>query len=142
MKAELTEHINVFCLKNDPGDLLTPSETSVEDPSEDNKDNEDDSFIICKNCGSPLTSTKFKTSVNGNHTHAFANPYGMIFEIACFSKAPGCASASRPSDEFSWFYGYRWMVSVCRLCLNHNGWIFESREHFFFGLILDRIIYS
>ena len=139
MKAEQTDNTNIFCLKDSPDDLPSTSEISVEEPS---KDHDDEVFILCKNCGSPLTSIKFKISVNGNHTHAFVNPYGMIFEIACFSKAPGCGSASRASDEFSWFKGHKWMVSVCKLCLNHNGWIFESKDHFFFGLILDQIIYS
>ncbi|WP_051283897.1 cereblon family protein [Desulforegula conservatrix] len=137
MKAELNHKANIFCLKSDPDDL--PSET-VSSFDEAYAKHEDENFILCRNCGSPLTSINFKISVNGNHTHAFVNPYGMVFEIACFSKAPGCSAASRPSDEFSWFKGHTWMVSVCKLCLNHNGWLFESKDHFFFGLILDQII--
>lgn len=138
MKAELNYKANIFCLKSDPDDLPSATVSSIE---EAHAKNEHENFILCKNCGSPLTSINFKISVNGNHTHAFVNPYGMVFEIACFSKAPGCNAASRPSDEFSWFKGHTWMVSVCKLCLNHNGWLFESKDHFFFGLILDQIIY-
>lgn len=136
MKAEQANHTNIVCFKKIPGDLPKLLELSAENSSEKY---EDERFILCRNCGSPLTSIKFKISVNGNHTHVFANPFGMIFEIACFSNAPGCGSVSRPSDEFSWFRGHTWMISVCKLCLNHNGWIFESKDHFFFGLISDQI---
>lgn len=137
MKAETTELHDLFCLKN-PADPSQPHGSTSEDLAE--IEEEDDS-ILCRSCGSALTSTKFKISVNESHTHVFANPAGFVFEIACFSNASGCGSASIPSDDFSWFRGYRWMVSVCKLCLNHNGWIFESKNHFFYGLILDQIIY-
>ena len=84
---ELNYKANIFCLKSDPDDLPSATVSSVE---EAHAKNEHENFILCKNCGSPLASINFKISVNGNHTHAFVNPYGMVFEIACFSKAPGC----------------------------------------------------
>lgn len=143
MNAETTDSIKTAqdeqCLKESRDNAEISPDKSV---LEETGDSKNEKSVLCRNCGNLLTSSSFKTSVNGQHIHIFANPYGMVFEIACFSKAHGCAAASRPSEEFSWFRGYRWKVAVCRLCLNHNGWIFESDGEFFLGLITDQIVHS
>jgi hypothetical protein len=43
------------------------------------------------------------------------------------------------TDEFTWFAGYTWQIGVCRKCLSHLGWRFQSMGDYFFGLILDRL---
>jgi len=79
--------------------------------------------------------------MEGAFRHTFANPHGYLFEIGCFGDAWGCAPASPPSSEFSWFKGYLWKIGVCRGCSTHLGWVFLSDVHRFFGLILDKLIF-
>ena len=70
----------------------------------------------------------------------FANPYGVVFAIGCFSGAPGCAAVGAPSPDFSWFPGTRWQVAVCAACGLHLGWRYAGGpEGGFYGLILDRL---
>lgn len=133
-----TDTSAITCLKGSPDADISAEESVMEET----RDNEKEKPILCRNCGNPLTSRAFMTAVNGQNVHVFANPYGMVFEIACFARAQGCAAVGRASDEFSWFKGYTWRISVCNLCLEHNGWLFESGNNFFFGLITDRIIDS
>jgi len=92
--------------------------------------------IVCAICGFPITRDNDRMEVGGGHTHGFANPHGLYYEIGCFASAPGCAFASDSSAEFSWFIGYRWRLAACRGCGVHMGWLFESKTGFFAGLIL------
>lgn len=138
MKVELHSHEKILCLKTEPFQENIQSEVPELNPAEAE---EEEKSILCRNCGNQITSLRFRTFIDGKHSHIFANPYGMVFEIVCFSKADGCGAASKPSDEFSWFQNHRWRVCVCKLCLNHNGWIFESADSIFFGLIIDQLIY-
>jgi hypothetical protein len=72
--------------------------------------------------------------------HTFANPHGLVFEIGCFREAAGCSLLGAPTDEFTWFHGFRWRVACCMRCLCHLGWCFTSGAGGrFFGLIVDRL---
>jgi len=98
-------------------------------------------LILCRECLHPVTRETERLSVDGAHRHTFANPHGVVFEIGCFRRAPGCAYAGASSDEFSWFAGYTWRVALCAACLIHLGWVFQSSGgDRFHGLILDRLI--
>lgn len=95
--------------------------------------------IVCASCGFPITRDNDRMEVGGSHTHGFANPHGLYYEIGCFSSAPGCSFSSDSSAEFSWFAGYRWRLAGCRGCGSHMGWLFESKTGSFAGLILSAL---
>jgi hypothetical protein len=97
--------------------------------------------IICRQCLNVVTSPAESRVIDGAHTHTFANPEGIVYEIACYRDAWGCGYVGPASSEFTWFAGYRWRIAVCANCLTHLGWRFASPDgHFFHGLISSRII--
>jgi hypothetical protein len=97
-------------------------------------------YIICRQCGQRLTRPSERIAVNGSHTHTFANPSGLVFEIGCFNMATGCAFIGPPSMEFPWFTGYTWQIAICSTCQTHLGWLFLGQNsQQFFGFILDRL---
>lgn len=96
--------------------------------------------LLCSRCLHPITSRQEETAVNGRHTHVFANPGGMVFEVGCFRSASGCGHAGLPTLEFTWFDGYAWQVAVCSGCVSHIGWYYTSSDGSFYGLILNRLI--
>lgn len=96
--------------------------------------------IVCATCGELVTTKSERMERDGAHRHVFMNPGGHMFEIGCFAKAPGCATAGDASGEFSWFPGCLWRIGVCKTCLTQLGWRFEDAAGgFFFGLILNRL---
>ena len=98
-------------------------------------------YIACRQCGQRLTRPSERTSVNGSHTHTFANPSGLVFEIGCFRMARGCSFIGPPSLEFPWFTGYSWQIAICSTCQTHLGWLFLGQHaNQFIGFILDRLI--
>ncbi len=101
---------------------------------------EDEAQILCAACHQSITHHRFQILIHGQWIHVFANPHGIVFEIGCFGKATGVSLVSQPSDEFSWFPGYAWRISGCSNCHVHLGWQFSSRDHSFYGLILDKLI--
>ncbi|MCG8550796.1 MAG: cereblon family protein [Desulfobacterales bacterium] len=101
--------------------------------------------ILCKNCNAVVTKPEFAVRTGQGFSQAFANPAGHIFEIGCFSQAPGCSPGSGRSNEFTWYPGYDWRIGICRNCMFHLGWIFLPVEHGsgskFYGLILDHLVF-
>ncbi|WP_321496070.1 cereblon family protein [uncultured Desulfobacter sp.] len=106
---------------------------------------EDEKVIICRVCSQLVTKPELSIRVNDAHAHVFANPHGNVFEIGCFSHAPGCVPVSQRSDEFTWFPGYSWTIGACAGCGSHLGWIFSGETggmvNRFYGLILDKLIF-
>lgn len=96
--------------------------------------------IACRNCNSHVTQPESKIQKDHSFSHTFANPHGHVFEIGCFSDAPGVVAISGPSSEFTWFPGYTWRIGICTHCAVHLGWVFSSGRHRFYGLILDQLI--
>jgi hypothetical protein len=97
--------------------------------------------IVCRQCLHVITSSAERTVVNGAHVHTFANPEGIVFEIACYRDAWGCAYLGPSSPEFTWFAGFVWRIAVCAKCRVHFGWRFSASEgHFFHGLITSRLV--
>ncbi len=101
----------------------------------------EDPYVLCRACGQAITRGTERILVDGAHRHTFANPHGLVFEIGCFGRAPGCGGAGSASGEFTWFAGYSWRAVLCIGCLTHLGWRFAAPSgHAFFGLILERLI--
>ncbi len=99
----------------------------------------EDEVITCGFCNNHITDLSKQIIVNNSFDHTFANPYGQVFEIGCFSRAKGCISSSMGSNEFSWFLGFSWQIGICRQCSIHLGWIFSSKSDQFYGLILEKL---
>lgn len=78
--------------------------------------------------------------VDGRHEHTFANPSGYLYHIGCFATAHGCRSMGAPSTEFAWFAGHSWLIELCGRCGTHIGWLFQSSERRFHGIVLTRIV--
>jgi len=95
--------------------------------------------IFCKACGRTVTGKDQRIAVHGSHAHTFFNPAGIVYELGCFSSAPGCHRAGEATTYFSWFAGYVWRFALCKHCNSHLGWYFEMGESSFYGLILARL---
>jgi hypothetical protein len=101
---------------------------------------DDGPLLCCIQCQHPITTESRRMTVSGLHRHVFANPHGFVFEIGCFSSAPGCAAVGPFSSEFSWFPETSWQIAVCTVCGLHLGWRYEKdASGDFYGLILDRL---
>ena len=125
-------------LREFPGDPASPGvPQAAEDPAVGVVASPD---LLCAQCLHPITAEAWRMAVAGSHRHVFANPGGLVFEIGCFSSAPGCAALGPPTPDFSWFSGTLWQVAVCAACGLHLGWRYEqATSGLFFGLILDRL---
>ena len=97
-------------------------------------------FLCCRECKYPITQEANRININERHQHVFANPHGYVFNIGCFSQAPGCINYGEATSFFSWFPGYSWQIVLCRQCTTLLGWFFQSNDAIFWGLILDRLI--
>jgi len=96
--------------------------------------------ILCRSCRAVVTGLNQEVSIDGKHAHTFFNPAGIVYEIRCFSQAPGCMNHGPPTAEFTWFAGYSWEYTVCSTCRDHLGWFYSSSSGFFFGLINSKLI--
>jgi hypothetical protein len=95
--------------------------------------------LYCKACGNSITAKDQAITVSSSFRHTFFNPAGIVFELGCYKKAPGCMIAGVPSSEFSWFSGYLWSFALCSSCEAHLGWYFESGTSVFWGLLLNKL---
>jgi hypothetical protein len=95
--------------------------------------------LFCKACGYVITAGDQRIAVTGSHTHAFFNPSGIVFELGCFRRAPGCTVAGAATSEFTWFAGSVWRFALCQRCRAHLGWFYEMEDHAFYGLILTSL---
>ena len=95
--------------------------------------------LYCRACGLRITGEDQRIAVNGSHTHTFFNPAGHVFEVGCFSQAPGCLVSAESSLHFTWFAGYAWRPAFCSGCAVHLGWRFERGDGGFFSLILPSL---
>lgn len=120
-------------------DLL--KEKVQKDPKAQKKD--DNNHILCRRCLRLISNEAERIAVQGSHKHTFANPQGIIYEIGCFRNAAGCGYTGVPTDEYTWFRGFRWRIALCGRCLTHLGWLFVSAGNLSFnGLILNRLVES
>jgi len=86
-----------------------------------------------------ITTSKAAFEIEGKHRHTFFNPHGIVYEIGCFSRAPGCTVSGRPTTDFSWFSGFAWRYAHCSGCRQHLGWQFISSGRDFFGLVTSKL---
>jgi len=108
---------------------------------QDKATEKDGKRLFCAACRRLITSEALRISVNGAEEHSFSNPHGIEFHIACFSEAEGCGQIGVPTEEWTWFSGYRWRLAVCMDCGTHLGWGFSADAgDAFYGLILDRLL--
>lgn len=134
-----TETGRLYALRPDP-----KPEKAGDDPvvsSEEEAQPETGDAIICRQCLHLITWATERSVIKGAHVHTYANPEGIVFEIACFRNARGCGYVGPASSEFTWFAGYLWRIAVCANCHVHLGWRFHSADgHYFHGLITSRIV--
>lgn len=96
--------------------------------------------LLCAACDAPVTSQDAAIEVQGAHAHTFTNPHGYVFDVLCFSEAPGCRARGGATTEFTWFAGYAWQVATCASCAEHLGWRYSVRGRAaFYGLIRQRL---
>lgn len=50
----------------------------------------------------------------------------FMHDVLTVSSTVNTRTAGAPSEEFSWFPGYRWTVCVCARCSQHVGWRFDA----------------
>lgn len=132
-------------IQNDPAYLFKRTGKEGADPGtetlvRDDKEPAGEKRLLCKICGHHITSHDRAIEHGGSHNHVFINPAGMVFRIGCFSRAPGCLNAGEPTGEFTWFPGYDWSFAVCAGCMSHLGWLYESGNDSFYGLILANLV--
>ncbi|MGI9536412.1 MAG: cereblon family protein [Desulfocapsaceae bacterium] len=104
----------------------------------DESDKEQQKGLLCRVCHQLITTSKESLEKDGKHLHTFFNPAGIVYEIGCFRRAPGCLPFGAPSSEFAWFGGYSWQVVYCRSCQQHLGWRFSGEDRFY-GLVVNKL---
>lgn len=98
-------------------------------------------WLRCAVCKAPVTRRAWRLAVAGKDAHVFFNPDGWLFELVCYSAAPGCRCAGKGISEFTWFPGYSWRVALCRKCRAHLGWEYANASgERFYGLIVETLI--
>ena len=125
----------IRCLLQETGGGLRKAATTVEQARETDKR----AGVFCRRCRCRITDDEHRIEVDGAHTHAFFNPAGILFEVACFRLAPGCVLHGEASGQFTWFAGYLWRVALCGHCSSHLGWRFTGQDPSFFCLILSSL---
>ncbi|WP_138774301.1 cereblon family protein [Desulfohalovibrio reitneri] len=124
----------LWLLREQPDERDAP--VDFDEPEEDGGGEEDD--LLCAACGLPITRRVYAIERGGGHRHTFANPHGLVFEVAVYGPAPGATGLGPRSHEFSWFPGHAWQVVVCARCNIHLGWRFTG-ETAFHGLLPSRL---
>lgn len=134
-----TDYTAPLMLKTEP-ERPEPPESAVEAETAVKERNEE-VWYVCRSCQQRITRPSDRFAVHGSHTHTFANPSGIVFEIVCFAYASGFSFMGPPSTDFSWFTGHSWRITICAACLSHVGWFFSSGDSpGFFGFILDKLL--
>lgn len=105
----------------------------------DREADESRDYLVCATCSHVIARPSDRIDVNGGHTHHFTNPYGLEFNVGCFSEALGCAITGNPVAADTWFPGFRWRLANCEECQRHLGWYFDREGLYFYGLVLDYI---
>ena len=99
---------------------------------------DEERVVRCRRCGHALAKARDRLPLDGAQTRSFVNPAGLVYEIAAFREAPGCAAEGEPSSYWTWFPGHAWQVALCGRCGTHVGWAFSGASRFF-GLLVERV---
>jgi hypothetical protein len=100
---------------------------------------ESDDSLRCAACGFEIARKADRIEVSGAHEHTFVNPFGLVFELACFREAAGCMEIGDEDATFSWFPGWTWQIVMCSRCRVHLGWKFRLEADVFHGLIRTQL---
>lgn len=131
----LSDVVGTLLCRDEPGRAGSGTRTIDRDEREEYSER----VLRCLLCTATITSPRERTSRNRQHLHTVFNPAGIVYEIGCFQKAPGCLVHGPTSRDFTWFAGYAWRVAFCAVCAEHLGWHFSTGEDAFFGLIVNRL---
>ena len=126
-----------FFRGQDDADVSTPDHQA-----ESRRDGVDDSperWFLCRQCRSAVVRADDARTQDGRQRHVFTNPNGDVFEIGCFSTAPGVITVGQATAHATWFSGYAWEIALCRRCHQHLGWRYAGSDHFY-GLILRALV--
>ena len=96
-------------------------------------------FLVCSACSHPVTTLGQRVEIEGAHLHRCFNPTGIGFDLACFQEAWGTSTLGEATDYFSWFQGFAWQVVTCEECCDHLGWYYQAENHYFYGLIIQKL---
>lgn len=100
----------------------------------------DENYLYCLQCAAAITRETARQEIDGQHRHRFINPAAVVYEVCCYTSAPGVDISGEATHEHSWFPAYTWQYVHCSDCASHLGWYFECRgKHAFFALIDGRI---
>lgn len=105
----------------------------------DETDERQHDYLRCAQCATVICRLHNAIEVHGSHQHHCTNPHGYQFEVGCYNEALGCDIGGDRQRADSWFAGYEWRYASCSDCQQHLGWYFDRAEHYFYGLIIDRI---
>ncbi|CAA0093962.1 Uncharacterised protein [Zhongshania aliphaticivorans] len=113
-----------------------PIKQLVHDALFQSQDQEPADFIACRNCNQPITANHYRTRVHDQHHHRFVNPNGVIYDVCCFTAAPGSIINGAATALHCWFQDYRWQFAHCEHCAEQLGWYYENdTNESFFALI-------
>ena len=96
-------------------------------------------WLLCRACRARVTRPDDAIEQGGAHAYSFVNPHGLVFEIGCFARAPGCRTLEAPTLDWTWFPGWAWQPAACAGCGAHLGWRYRRGAEVFYGLILARL---
>lgn len=131
--------VTAILLKTDP--VQPKRQDDQEAPEKKEREKFEEDWYVCRNCRKRITKPANRAIIQGSHSHTFANPSGIVYEIVCFSTAQGYSFLGPPSQDFTWFSGHSWRIVICADCLIHLGWYFSGSDGgSFFGFIVDRIV--
>jgi hypothetical protein len=105
----------------------------------DDEDRESRDFIVCATCSHIITRKSDRIDVNGSMDHRLTNPYGLEFQVGCFTEALGCSISGERVAADTWFPGFQWRLASCAECRHHLGWYFDQSGSYFYGLVLTYI---
>ena len=71
---------------------------------------------MCRTCSRPVARTRDRIAVDGRYRHNLFNPAGILFEVECFTAAPGCRFKGEFTEAFTWFPGYAWRFALYAGC--------------------------
>ena len=135
--SRLTADVAGYSLLREITDVEGNTAVTERDKQEQERDKRK---LVCSTCSHVVTAADKRIQVNNSHKHTFFNPAGIVYELGCFSDAPGCMAIGERSREFSWFAGASWQVVLCGNCQSHLGWLFRTADSTFYGLILAQLL--
>jgi cereblon len=87
-----------------------------------------ESFVCCRMCFTRFSAVSNLFTVGGadGTTGAYVNEYGVIHQTITLKEVDESKLlySGRPETRESWFPGYSWTITHCRVCHSHIGWKF------------------